>query len=281
MTANATDTVIEIHCVEHTYLGGVRVDLCGVNFKVQRGQRIAVLGPNGSGKSTLLKHILGILKPTKGSVAVFGEDPSRHYDRIRNKIGAVMQNADEQLIGPTVFDDIAFAPLNFGFSREDTRRRVEAMLQALEITHLRDRLPHYLSGGEKRKVALAGALVFSPELLILDEPLEGVDYTSRQEISAFLRKLHAETGMTIISTMHDMDLVSELADAGYVMQEGGRLDLYGSITELFFEHDLSRYNLAPPAIAQLITLLNQRGKALPRTLNLRALADALREDTGK
>ena len=277
MTAN--DTIVEIHCVEHTYAGGVRIDLCGVNFKVQRGQRVAVLGPNGSGKSTLLKHILGVLKPTKGSVSVFGEDPARHYQRIRQKIGAVMQNADEQMIGPTVYDDVAFAPLNFGFTREETRQRVDAILASLDITHLKDRLPHYLSGGEKRKVALAGALVFSPELLILDEPLEGVDHASRQEICAFLRNLHAQSGMTIISTMHDMDLVSELAEVGYIIQGGGRIDLYGSITELFFEHDLSQYNLAPPVLAQLINELHRRGIAVPSTFDVNELADALQKIT--
>ena len=93
--------IVEIHCVEHAYAGGVRVDMCGVDFKVHPGQCVAILGPNGSGKSTLLKHILGILKPTKGHVTVFGEDPARHYERIRRKIGAMMQNSDEQLIGPT------------------------------------------------------------------------------------------------------------------------------------------------------------------------------------
>ncbi len=271
----ADDIIVEIHCLEHTYTGGVRVDLCGTDFRVTRGQRVAVLGPNGSGKSTLLKHILGILQPTKGKVVVFGEDPARHYNHVRQKIGAVMQNADEQLIGPTVFDDIAFAPLNFGFSREETRTRVEEMLHALDIGHLRERLPHYLSGGEKRKVALAGALVFGPELLILDEPLEGVDYTSRQEITAFLHKLHADTGMTMISTMHDMDLVCDLADEGYIMQSGGRIDLHGRIVDLFFHHDLAQYNLAPPPLAQLVTRLNAHGLHLPLTLDVEVLAEVL------
>lgn len=273
----SNEIIIDIHCLEHTYTGGVKVDVCGIDFRVQRGQRVAILGPNGSGKSTLLRHILGILKPTNGAITVLGEDPARHYDRIRSRIGAVLQNADEQLIGPTVFDDIAFAPLNFGFSRAETRERVEAILRALDIEHLRDRLPHYLSGGEKRKVALAGALVFNPELLVLDEPLEGVDYSSRQEIAAFLRKLHAQTGMTIISTMHDMDLVSELADVGYVMREGGQLDIYGTIRELFFDHDLSEYNLAPPAIAKLIKELNAAGMNIEPTFDVSELARELQQ----
>lgn len=273
MTTDAP--IVDIHCMAHVYTGGVRIDLCGSHFSVQRGERVAVLGPNGSGKSTLLKHILGILKPTEGSVRVFGEDPAAHFPRIRGRIGAVMQQADEQLIGPTVFDDIAFAPLNFGVSRAETRARVEAMLQALDITHLRDRLPHYLSGGERKKVALAGALVTDPELLILDEPLEGVDYTSRQEIIAFLRRRHAETGMTLVSTLHDMELVPELADACFLMRPGGKIDLHASVAHLFFEHDLRQYNLAPPLLAQLITALRAHGVAVSPTLDLEELVRQL------
>lgn len=274
------EIVIDIHCLQHAYGDGVNIDMCGLRFTVRRGQRVAVLGPNGSGKSTLLKHILGILKPTSGHMTVLGADPSKDYGRIRHRIGAVMQFADEQLIGPTVYDDIAFAPLNFGFSRAETKERVDAVLRAMDITHLADRLPHYLSGGEKRKVALAGALVFGPELLILDEPLEGVDHTSRLEIAAFLRRQHAETGMTIVSTMHDMDLVSELADIGFVMREGGQLDIHCTITELFFEHDLGRYNLAPPPLAQLIHRLNAQGIKVTPTLDVDVLARELAEMKG-
>jgi len=269
------DIIVDVSCLEHIYPGGIRVDICGLQFQVKRGRRVAILGPNGSGKSTLLKHVLGILKPTEGSVRVFGEDPARDYDRIRSRIGAVMQNVDEQLIGPTVFDDVAFAPLNFGFSKEETYRRVEEILHALGIYELRDRLPHYLSGGERKKVALAGALVFGPELLVLDEPLEGIDYASRREISEFLEHLHRESGMTMISTLHDMEMVRRIADVGYVMKEGGRLDLFGTIEELFFEHDLSAYNLAPPAIVDIIKELRVRGFAVERSLDPRALEQDL------
>jgi cobalt/nickel transport system ATP-binding protein len=178
-----------------------------------------------------------------------------------------MQNVDEQLIGPTVFDDVAFAPLNFGFGREDTYRRVESILRTLGIYDLRDRLPHYLSGGERKKVALAGALVFSPELLVLDEPLAGIDVSSRLEISSFLKSLHEVSGVTMISTSHDMDLVHEIADAGYVMRMGGRLELHGSIMELFFDHDLSEFNLAPPTVVELIKDLRARGFDLKPTLD--------------
>lgn len=261
------DVIVDVSCLEHIYPDGVRIDICGIEFQVRKGERVAILGPNGSGKSTLLKHVLGILEPTEGNVQIFGKNPVRDYPQIRPRIGAVMQNVDEQLIGPTVFDDVAFAPLNFGFGREDTYRRVESILRTLDIYELRDRLPHYLSGGERKKVALAGALVFSPELLVLDEPLAGIDVSSRREISSFLKSLHEESGVTMISTSHDMDLVHEIADTGYVMRQGGRLELHGSIMELFFDHDLSEYNLAPPTVVGLIKDLRARGFDLKPTLH--------------
>lgn len=261
------EIIVDVRCIRHTYPGHVRVDICGLEFKVKRGERVAILGANGSGKSTLLKHVLGLLEPTSGSVSVFGKNPAKEYKEIRSKIGAVMQNADEQLIGPTVFDDVAFAPLNFGFSREETNERVESILNSMGIQHLRDRLPHYLSGGERKKLAIAGALVYGPELLVLDEPFEGIDYKSRVEISEFLKKLHQETNMTMISTVHDMNLVQDLADSGYLMKYGGELEVYSSISELFFDHDLTEYNLAPPTVARIIKSLNEQGIQVNKTLD--------------
>jgi len=188
----------------------------------------------------------------------------------------VLQNVDEQLIGPTVFEDVAFAPLNFGLSREETYQRVDDTLRALGIYDLRDRLPHYLSGGERKKVALAGALVFDPELLVMDEPLEAVDQASRQEIVEFLDSLHERTGLTIILTAHDMEVVADLADSGYVMAQSGKLEISGSIQELFFDHDLSQYNLRPPAVVRMIKALQEAGMDLEPTLSLADLTRQLR-----
>ena len=265
------DLVVEMACLQHVYPGGGRVDVCGVEFRVRRGQRVALLGPNGSGKSTLLRHVLGILAPTVGRVSVFGKDPARQFDEIRPRIGAVMQSVDEQLVGPTVFDDVAFTPLNLGFSRQETCRRVEAVLREIGIYHLRDRLPHYLSGGERKKVALAGALVFGPELLVLDEPLDGIDCASRQEMSRYLAAVHRDRGIAMISTTHDMETAGDLADVGYVMRMGGQLELYGSILELFYEHDLGDYNLSPPSVVRLARELRRQGFAVRPTLDVEDL----------
>ena len=270
-------TVVYVKCIRHAYIGGGSMSTGGLPFRAVQGQRVAVLGPNGSGKSTLLKHVLGLLEPVEGTVEVLGVNPFKRYGEIRSRIGAVMQNTDEQLIGPTVLDDVAFAPLNFGASASEVYRKAVDILKWLNIYELRDRLPHYLSGGERKKVALAGALILEPELLVMDEPLEGIDHASRRDISGFLRKLHKETGVTMISTMHDMDIVSDLADDGYVMSQGGGLELYGSIEELFFEHDLHRFNLAPPATVRIIKELRLHGLEIAPTLSADMLSSRLLE----
>ncbi|MCX8116239.1 MAG: energy-coupling factor ABC transporter ATP-binding protein, partial [Burkholderiaceae bacterium] len=168
------EAVVHISCARHTYEGGASVHLCGLDFVAHRGRRVAVLGPNGAGKTTMLYHVLGLLRPSEGVVTVFGVPPAERWLDIRHRIGVVLQNVDEQLLMPTVFDDVAFAPRQRGLDEAEVRERVGRALRALAIEHLADRVPHNLSGGEKRRVALAGALVMDTELLVLDEPFEGL-----------------------------------------------------------------------------------------------------------
>ena len=174
------ETVVRVSCVKHVYEDGTHVDLCGLEFTADRGSRVAILGPNGAGKTTMLFHILGLLAPQEGAVTVLDADPSREWAKIRRRVGVVLQNVDEQLISTTVFDDVAFSTRQYGLPEEEVRSRTSAALALLGIEDLGDRVPHNLSGGEKRKVALAGALVMDHELLVLDEPFEGLDTTSRQ-----------------------------------------------------------------------------------------------------
>ncbi|HEY5517052.1 MAG TPA: ABC transporter ATP-binding protein, partial [Coriobacteriia bacterium] len=162
------ETVVRVSCVKHSYEDGTHVDLCGLEFTADRGSRVAILGPNGAGKTTMLFHILGLLAPQEGSVEVFGVDPSSRWADIRRRIGVVLQNVDEQIISPTVYDDVAFSPRQYGLPEAEVRELAESALALLDIEHLASRVPHNLSGGEKRKVALAGALVMRPELLVLD-----------------------------------------------------------------------------------------------------------------
>ncbi|MDY0087923.1 MAG: ABC transporter ATP-binding protein, partial [Coriobacteriia bacterium] len=188
------DTVASVSCVRHSYADGTTVHLCGLDFLVHRSQRVAVLGPNGSGKTTLLYHLLGLLRSQEGEVRVFGVDPGDQWPAVRQRIGVVLQNVDEQLLAPTVGDDVAFSPRQYGMAEAEVQRRVADSLELLDIAHLKDRVPHNLSGGEKRKVALAGALVMDPELLILDEPFEGLDPASRANFIDLLEHLSAERG---------------------------------------------------------------------------------------
>jgi cobalt/nickel transport system ATP-binding protein len=260
------ETVVRVSCVRHAYEDGSRVDLCGLEFTADRGSRVAILGPNGAGKTTMLFHILGILAPQEGSVEVFGVDPSSRWSEIRRRIGVVLQNVDEQLISPTVFDDVAFSPRQYGLPDAEVRAMTESALALLGIGDLASRVPHNLSGGEKRKVALAGALVMEPELLVLDEPFEGLDPTSRQSLIELLARLAEERRMTIVMSTHDIDTVPEFADYAYVLQQGGRIVLKGTPAEVFGRVDvMAASNIRPPVLAELFARLRAEDPGAPAT----------------
>jgi cobalt/nickel transport system ATP-binding protein len=213
------ETIVSVSCLKHVYPDTTEIHICGLDFVVDRGERVVILGGNGSGKTTLLYHILGLLVPNEGRVSVFGVNPAESYNTIRERIGVLLQNVDEQILSPTVWDDISFSPRNYGYGKEEIARMVEQVMAELGILHLRDKICHYLSGGEKRKLALAGALVMRPELLILDEPFEGLDSRSRAELVSLLNKRNQE-GMTIVMSTHDLNLVASFADRVYVLSRG-------------------------------------------------------------
>jgi cobalt/nickel transport system ATP-binding protein len=258
------DTVVRVSCVKHSYEDGTHVDLCGLEFTADRGSRVAILGPNGAGKTTMLFHILGLLAPQEGTVEVFGVDPSSRWADIRRRVGVVLQNVDEQIISPTVYDDVAFSPRQYGLAEAEVRALAEAALELLGIEHLATRVPHNLSGGEKRKVALAGALVMRPDLLVLDEPFEGLDPTSREALIALLRTLADDRGVTIVMSTHDIDTVPEFADYAYVLQQGGRIVLKGTPAEVFARVDLmAAGNIRPPILAELFAQLRAADPSAP------------------
>jgi cobalt/nickel transport system ATP-binding protein len=258
------DEVVRISCVRHTYEDGTTVHLCGLDFVAHEGARVAVLGPNGSGKTTMLFHILGLLRPEEGEVRVFGVPPADEWPRIRRRIGVVLQNVDEQLLAPTVFDDVAFSPRQYGLPEAEVRERTERALDLFGIGELAGRVPHSLSGGEKRKVALAGALVMDPDLLVLDEPFEGLDPASRAGLLDIMRRLSEEHGMTIVLSTHDIDTVPEFADYAYVLATGGKIALSGTPEELFAGADvLAEGNIRPPILAELFARLRERDPNAP------------------
>ena len=274
---NISESIVTVSCLKHIYPDTTEIHICGLDFVVNRAERVAVLGGNGSGKTTLLYHILGLLKPDEGKVTVFGLNPATEYNMIRERIGVLLQNVEEQILSPTVWEDIAFSPRNYGVSRDETGRMVDAVMAELGITHLRDRICHYLSGGEKRKVALAGALVMRPELLILDEPFEGLDTRSRAELVGILNRRNQE-GMSIIMSTHDLNLVGSFADRVYVLAKGEGVVTAGTPLDIFTQVDaLRRSSIDPPVLTELFNRLRENGVDLAMPVNVeQAVGDLLR-----
>ena len=194
--------LIETRNLTHVYRGDIPA-LGGVDFIAERKSRIAVIGPNGAGKSTLFKHLNGILKPTSGEVLVRGEPITRENIReVRKFVGIVFQNPDDQIFSPTVEQDVAFGPTNLGLDEATVAHRVGEALSLLGIEDLRERVPHHLSGGEKKRVAIAGILAMEPQVVVLDEPTAGLDPRGVADLVAFVNHLPEEYGMTVIFSTH-------------------------------------------------------------------------------
>jgi cobalt/nickel transport system ATP-binding protein len=254
------ERIVEVDCITHVYPDMTKVQICGLDFIVNQGERVSILGSNGCGKTTLLKHLLGVLVPKDGSVKVFGLDPGKEYSKIRERIGVVMQDVDEQILGPTVYDDILFAPLNYGIERAKAEALAKAVIEKLNIESIQRKIVNYLSGGEKKKVALAGALVLEPALLILDEPFTGLDPMSRRDLIEILNELNREKGVTLIMTLHEVDLVSEVTDVLYLMHGHGDLSERGRPAEIFGKiKDLGSFNLEEPTLMKLFKGLKKEG----------------------
>ena len=254
------ERIVEVDCITHVYPDMTKVQICGLDFIVNQGERVSILGANGCGKTTLLKHLLGVLVPKDGSVKVFGVDPGKEYTRIRERIGVVMQDVDEQILGPTVYDDILFAPLNYGIERARAESLVKKVIERLNIESIQGKIVHYLSGGEKKKVALAGALVMEPDLLILDEPFTGLDPASRRDLIKTLNEMNREKGISFIMTLHEVDLVAEVTDILYLMHGHGDLSERGKPEEIFGRvRDIEGFNLEEPTLTKLFKGLKKEG----------------------
>ncbi len=263
------EEIVKIKDLGFKYPDGTTLKFDGRDFTVGRGERVVMLGPNGSGKSTLLSLLLGLLKPSEGEIEVLGVDPSIDYEKIREKIGALLQNVDLQIIAPRVWDDISFSPRNYGYKEEETARLVEDILKKLEIEHLKDKVPHYLSGGEKTKVGLAGALVIKPELLILDEPFEHIDPACRTELIKLLNRVNKENGTAIILSTHNMNTVPLIADTVYLIAEGGNIAGKGTPKEIFSQVEtLSKCHIEPPILGELFSALKKQGVEMDISLTV-------------
>lgn len=238
-----SESVFELRDVAFAYQQ--QTALNGLSLCIRRGQRVALLGANGSGKSTLLRLLDALYFAQRGDVLAFGAplsegamaDEAVNY-AFRQRVGFVFQNPDVQLFNPTVFDEVAFGPLQLGWPRERILRSVDEILARFAIAHLKDRSPHRLSGGEKKRVALASVLILEPEVLLLDEPTAALDPESQSEVVRLLVESR-NTGRTIVTATHDLDLVADIADHVIVMREG-QVAGEGSPANILADADLLR-----------------------------------------
>jgi cobalt/nickel transport system ATP-binding protein len=242
--------LIDLRCEAHTYPDGT-VGMHDVDFSVHADEVLALVGGNGAGKSTLLEHLNATLMPDEGELVVDGtaitEDNKAHA---RREVGFVFQDADTQLVAPTVLDDVLFGLQNYGVSGEEAKRRAREALATVDAAHLEDRIPHYLSGGEKRLVGLAGVLVLEPSVIVLDEPLAGLDPERSRLVADRIRGIH-EAGISVVLSTHDLEFAAEIADRVCVMADGNVVGS-GTPREVFYDDALlERSNLHPPAAVRV------------------------------
>jgi energy-coupling factor transport system ATP-binding protein len=270
-TADSQAPQISMMSVDHLYDQGLpteRKALDVINLKINKGDFVGLIGPTGSGKSTLVQHLNGLLLPTSGEVIVEGQnlkDRNADLKRIRQKVGLVFQFPERQLFEDTVYEDVAFGPKNLGLSEKDIDARVKESMRdvGLDFELFAHRSPFFLSGGEQRKVAIAGILALKPDILALDEPTCGLDAKSTREIKRLLKELNS-AGATIILISHNMDLMAELAGKVALLDQGKLLALVGK-EELFRETDRMRaLGLDPAQVVELAFKLREKGVEIER-----------------
>ncbi|MCR4877181.1 MAG: energy-coupling factor transporter ATPase [Clostridiales bacterium] len=265
---------IEVRHLTHTYGEGTAlrtVALNDISFTVQKGEFVGIVGHTGSGKSTLVQHLNGLLKPSSGQVLIDGEDLNGekvNRRALRQRIGLVFQYPEYQLFEESVARDIAFGPKNQGLSAEEIDRRVRKAMESVHLDYEKyaEKSPFELSGGQMRRVAIAGVLAMEPEVLILDEPTAGLDPRGRDRILSMLEELQARDGTTILMVSHSMEDMARLASRLLVISEG-RLAADGTPRELFSRPELmTSLGLDVPEAARLCAVLRKKGYDLPPDL---------------
>ena len=229
--------LVELANLSYTYPDGTMA-LEGVSLRIIHGEAVGLVGANGAGKSTLLKHLSGCLTPMSGTVRV-GDSPltKKTVKDIRRHVGTIFQDSDDQLFMPTVYDDVAFGPINLGLPPEEVELRVKASLEQVGAVHLAERPPYRLSGGEKKAVAIATVLAMEPDILIMDEPSASLDPKARRQLINLLKTF---THTKLIAT-HDLDLVLDLCERTIIMHDG-RLVADGPTREIFADEALLEAN---------------------------------------
>lgn len=250
-------SLVDVQNVFYTYTDGF-VALKGVSLQIQKQERVAVVGPNGAGKSTLFRLFNGLLLPNTGKVLIDGLSvEKKNFYQIRAKVGMVFQDSDDQLFNSTVRQEVAYGLLNRKLSEKECDDTVEWALGVVGIAGYAKRSPHNLSGGEKKRVALASVLAMKPDVLVLDEPTAALDPHGVTSLIRLLNKINQELGITLIFSTHDADIIPLLADRVYLMNEG-EVILMGTTAEVFKHKDVVRsIGLRLPRVAHLAEILGQ------------------------
>lgn len=266
----SNETMIEVNHLSHLYVdengNDVRA-LDDVSLTIRRGEFVAIIGTNGSGKSTLAKHFNVLLQPTAGNVTVCGFDTldDEHIWNIRQHVGMVFQNPDNQIVAAVVEEDVAFGPENLGVPSAEIRKRVDDALAAVNMTENAEHGPHLLSGGQKQRIAIAGVLAMKPDCIVLDEPTAMLDPKGRLEVLETIHRLNKEEGITIVIITHFME-EAVTADRVVVMKNGVKLQ-EGTPREIFTQVDtLKDLGLDVPVAAEVASKLIQKGVDIPNDI---------------
>lgn len=246
--------------LSYTYPDGTHA-LKNINMDIYKGQKVAIMGPNGAGKSTLFSHFNGLTEPTSGHVEIDGK--AIKYDKdtlleVRQKVGIVFQDPNDQLFAPTVKEDVAFGPMNLGLDYEEVEKRVSEALTMVGMEQYMDKTPHHLSGGQQKRVAIAGIIAMRPEIMILDEPTAGLDPEGVEKVLDILDNLNKE-GMSIVISSHDIEMVNEFAEKIFVLNNGEILES-GDKHEIFSNKELLKTaHLKAPITTEILYTLKEKG----------------------
>ena len=251
---------LETKNLSYTYPDGTQA-LKDVNIQIKKGEKIAIMGPNGAGKSTLFSHFNGLTEPTKGHVEVDGEKIIFEKDellKVRQKVGIVFQDPNDQLFAPTVREDVAFGPMNLGLEYEEIEKRISESLEMVGMSGFEDKTPHHLSGGQQKRVAIAGIVAMRPDIMILDEPTAGLDPEGVDKVLDILNNLNRD-GISIIISSHDIEMVNQFADKIYVLYSG-EIIACGDKHQIFSDKELlKKAHLKAPVTTEILYKLKEHG----------------------
>ena len=255
-----TNIQLSTENLSFTYPDGTQA-LKNINIEIEKGEKVAIIGPNGAGKSTLFSHFNGLTEPTSGCVKIEGKAISFEKDellKVRQKVGIVFQDPNDQLFAPTVKEDIAFGPMNLGLSYDEVEKRVEDALKMVGMENYENKTPHHLSGGQQKRIAIAGIIAMKPEIMILDEPTAGLDPDGVEKVLNIMNQLNEE-GMTLIISSHDIDMISKYADKIFVLYNGEIIES-GNKNKIFSDMDLlKKAHLRTPITTEILYNLKESG----------------------